>query len=155
MIYFTDEGLSMPLLQDEVFSTQTEENLVMVRKLVGGYICKKLNLKASRTNPSEWVAMKGEGRLLEPCSEVMDTVEKADQLFTQFNGKKISLRKTSDPIGKVIKYILKEQPNLNPKVVKLYCRVKFFARLKLMNKALRSSKGRCVRYLKQTAQFLY
>ena len=145
----------MPLLQDEVFSTQTEENSVMVRKLVGGYICKKINLKARRNIPSEWVAKKGEGRPIESCSKVMDTVEKADQLFTQFNGNKISLRKTSDPIGKVIKYILREHQNLNPKVVKLNCRVKFFARLKLMNKALRLSKGRCVRFLKQTAQFLY
>ena len=145
----------MPVLDDEVFQTQTEENVVKVRKYVGGYICKKLNLKASKDNQSEWVSRKGEGRLLEPCQEVMHTIDKADMCFTQFNGKNISLRKTYNPIAKVLKFILRKHPQLDPKIVKLYCRVKFFARLKLMNKALRASKGKCVRYFKQTAQFLY
>ena len=77
----------MPVLHDEVFQTQTEENVSKVRKHVGGYICKKLNLKASKDNQSEWVSRKGEGRLLEPCQEVMDTIDKADMCFTQFNGK--------------------------------------------------------------------
>ena len=83
----------MPVLHDGVFQTQTEENVSKVRKHVGGYICKKLNNKASKDNKSEWVSTKGEGRLLESCQEVMDTIDKADMCFTQFDGKNINSAK--------------------------------------------------------------
>ena len=122
--------------------------------MVGGYICKKLKLEVKQ-NQSEWVALKGEGRLLEPSDEVMEVVDKADQVFAQFHSNHISLRKTFDPVGKVIRLIMKKYPNFDARIVKPYCRVKFFARLKLMKKAIHANKGRCVRYMKQSAQFLY
>ena len=41
LISCPDEGLDMPLLQDEIFETQIEENSQKVKRYVGGYICKK------------------------------------------------------------------------------------------------------------------
>ena len=56
-------------------------------------------------------------------------------------------------MGKVQKLILKKLVDVDPKIIKLYCKVKFYARLKLINEKLKTSKGRNVRYMKQTAQF--
>ena len=97
----------MPLLQDEVFETESEENYVKVKRMVGWYICKKLKLEVKQ-HQSEWVALKGEGRLLEPSDEVMEVVDKADQVFAQFHSNNISLPKTFDPVGKVIRLIMKK-----------------------------------------------
>ena len=108
LISCPDEGLDMPLLQDEIFETQIEENSQKVKRYVGGYICEKLKIKATKDNQSEWIALKGEGRLLEPSEEVMDAVNESDEVFSQFNGQKISLRQVSDPLGRLQRLILKK-----------------------------------------------
>ena len=108
LISCPDEGLGMPLLQDEIFETQIEENSQKVKRYVGGYICKKLKIKATKDNQSEWIALKGKGRLLEPSEEVMDAVNKSDEVFSQYNGQKLSLRQDSDPLGRVQRLILKK-----------------------------------------------
>ena len=75
---------------------------------------KKLKIKATKDNQSEWIALKGEGRLLEPSEEVMDAVNKSDEVFSQYNGQKLSLRQASDPLSRVQRLIA--QPRTYPQL---------------------------------------
>ena len=126
-----------------------------MRNYVGGYICRKLKLKSSGQVPNSWVHLKGEGRLLQPNENIQDILSKCDKIFSAFKGiSPFSLRKCRDPLGKVQNLITKTLVDVDPKLIKLYCKVKFYARLKLINEKLKTSKGRNVRYLKQTAQFI-
>ena len=125
-----------------------------MRSYVGGYICRKLKIKPADQVPNSWIHLKGEGRLIQPSEGIQDILEKCDKVFNDFNGMSISLKKCSNPLGKVIGLMMRKLQDINPKIIKLYCRVKFYGRLKLINQRLKESKGRRVRYLKQTAQFI-
>ena len=41
-------------------------------------------------------------------SSCLDAVNKSDEVFSQFDGQKLSLRQASDPLGRVKKLILKK-----------------------------------------------
>ena len=139
---------------DEFFQCENEMKAKEMRSYVGGFICRKLNIKPAKQVPKSWIHLKGEGRLIQPSEAVQDILEKCDKVFNDFNGISISLRKCHDPLGKVMGLMMKKFKDINPKIIKLYCKVKFYGRLRLLNQKLKESKGRRVRYLKQTAQFI-
>ena len=78
---------------------------------------------------------------------------KCDHYFNAFNGKGLKL--CHDPLAKVQNFILKKNPNFPPRIVKLFCKVKFYSRIKQLNVKLKLQNARkSVRALKQTAQFI-
>ena len=91
------------------------------RNYVAGYICKKLMLQP-KTEPdsNSWISIKGEGRLLEPSSDLVKLCEECDKIFDVFNG--IGIRMCHDPLGKVISFILSKKPS-SPLIL-LHCFVK-------------------------------
>ena len=125
------------------------------RKYVAGYICRKLNLRRdlSKKDKSSWIYLKGEGRLLEPTSELIDLIKSCDKVFSQYHGNTIQVGK--HPLKKVQNLILSTHKNFDPKVVQLYCKVRFFSRVKDFNKSLKiNKKAMNVRNFKQTSQFV-
>ena len=124
------------------------------RNYVAGYICRKLKLKPNtETNANSWISLKGEGRLLEPSSDLVKLCEKCDQIFDAFNGK--SVRICHDPLGKLISCILSKHPSFPPDIVELFCKVKFYSRIKDENKKVKiKTLNKTVRSLKQMAQFM-
>jgi hypothetical protein len=110
-------------------------------------------LKKDENNLNSWIYAKGEGRLTEPSSELKEMVAKCDILFDAYHGN--SLRVGKNPLAKLNSMILTEYPSFPPKIVELFCRVKFFSRIKDMNIQLKLSRGKSsVRSLKQTGQFI-
>ena len=138
----------MPDCHDELFQFEHEKKATEMKNYVGGYICRKLKLQSSEQVPNSWVYLKGQGRLLQPDEAIQDVLSKCDKIFSAFNGTSpFSLRKCKDPLGKVQNLITKKL--VDPKIIRLYCKVKFYARLKLINEKLKTSQGRNVRYLKE------
>ena len=80
-------------------------------------------------------------------------MSKFDENFNQFHGS--GVRVCEAPFDKLFDIIINEYPTINPKVVKLYLKVKFFARLKQLNQEIKMNKLKqnTVRAMKQTAQF--
>ena len=80
--------------------------------------------------------------------------EKVDEKFDQFHGS--GVRVCEAPFEKLFENVMNEYPTINPNVVKLYIKVKFFARLKQLNQEIKMKKLKhnSVRAMKQTAQFL-
>jgi hypothetical protein len=137
-------------IEDESILVEVESN--EPRNYVAGYICKKLNLLPSDTeNLSSWVSVKGEGKLVEPSPNLISMVAKCDDLFDVFHGKGIKVGK--NPLEKVSSFILAEHPDFPPKIVNLFCKVKFFSRLKALNNNIKLSRVKTVRNLKQIGQF--
>ena len=102
------------------------------REYVAGYICHKLKLKTkSNYKSNSWIHFKGEGRLKEPTDKLSDLCAKSDVVFNKFHGK--GLRMCKDPLGKVQHLILSKYPNFPPRIVRLFCKVKFFARIRQFN----------------------
>ena len=102
------------------------------REYVAGYICHKLKLKPkSKNNSNSWICFKGEGRLKEPSDKLSDLCAKSDIIFDNFHGK--GLRICRDPLGKVQHLILSKYPNFPPRIVRFFCKVKFFAHIKQFN----------------------
>lgn len=82
----------------------------------------------------------------------MDICRKTNELFDIFNGQ--SLKRCLDPIGSVIRLVLRKYPAFDMKVVKYFVRMKFFSRVKRKNIDLKLKKSTNVRVFKQTAQFV-
>ena len=97
------------------------------RNYVIGFVARKLGVK-QKQNSSEtaWVSLKGKGRLLEPREDLKSVCEISDKMFDSFHGN--GLRMCKDPFFSLCKQIMKENPSFPVKVVRLYCRVKFYAR---------------------------
>jgi hypothetical protein len=102
-------------------------------------------------NLNSWISVKGEGKLVEPSTDLISMVAKCDDLFDVFHGKGIKIGK--NPLEKLTSFILKEHPDFPPKIVNLFCKVKFFSRLKDLNTQLKMSRVKNVRSLKQIGQF--
>ena len=75
-----------------------------------------------------------------------------NEIFNKFNGP--FLKKCVDPIGSVVKVILRKFPSYDIKIVKYFCKMKFFSRIKNKNLELRLKNPTTVRFYKQTAQFV-
>ena len=76
-----------------------------------------------------------------------------DKLFDEFHGK--SIRIVPDPLGKLQTLILKKHASFPPRIVSLFCKVKFFSRLRQLNVKLKlKTLNQSVRAYKQSAQFL-
>lgn len=125
------------------------------RNYVAGYICKKLSLIPHETlslKPNSWISWKGEGKLIEPNSELVELIAKCDNLFDKFHGKGIRVMK--NPLEKLCEKIQSENPDFPTEIVKLFCKVKFFSRIKDLNNQLKLSRKKSVRCFKQLGQFL-
>ena len=142
-----------PLLRDEFFDKTDRESEIL--RYIAGAMCHKFKLETKvSTQQSSWISLKGLGKLKEPSDELFETVKQFDELFDLFQG--VRLRRGFDPIGKCKLFIQSKFPDFNSKAILYFCRVKFFAKIRLMNKELRLKKygAQNVRFYKQTAQFL-
>ena len=73
-------------------------------------------------------------------------------MFNIYHGN--GLRKCKYPFDNLCKQIMKENPSVPVKVVKLYCRVKFYAPFRQLNRDIKiKNLNKSVRTYKQTAQF--
>ena len=122
---------------------------------VAGYIGRKLGYRPNEPqNPTSWIAIKGHGHLFEPSSDLRNICKGCNTIFNQFHGKELTF--CLDPVKKVEDKILDQNPTYPPRVVKLFCKIKVFNRIKRLNCKLKESKGsKSARSLKQTAQFLF
>lgn len=139
-------------LTDEFYDFNCEIN--EGRNYVAGYITKKLNLPTAETfDQSNWIHIKGGGKLKQPTTETVEICAKCDSIFNEFN--KSSLRLCYNPLGKVTNLILRRHPTFPPRIVKLFCKVYFYSRLKQISKDIKLKKiKKSVRTLKQLAQFI-
>jgi hypothetical protein len=104
-------------------------------------------------NLNSWIHIKGEGKLIEPSAELKEIIAKCDSLFDAFHGRQMRIGK--NPLEKLNTLILKEHPSFPQKIVSLFCKVKFFSRIKDLNTQLKLTRGKAsVRSLKQTGQFI-
>ena len=124
-------------------------------KYVVGYIGRKLGYRQSSTpNPSSWVSIKGKGYMFEPSRDLINICKGCNVIFNQFHGMELNF--CVNPLKKVEELILDKNPTYPPRVVKLFCKIKFFHRIKKLNASLKEKKGSTsVRSLKQTAQFFF
>ena len=113
-------------VDDELHELELNSN--EPRNYVAGYICNKLNLvQSNKTEENSWISIKGEGRLKVPSSELLEIIGKWDDIFDDFHGK--GLRVGKNPLEKLNALILKKHPNFPPKILILFCKVKFFSRI--------------------------
>ena len=141
------------MVRDEFFDKTDRESEIL--KYIAGAMCHKFQLDTKvSTVCDSWIGLKGFGKLKEPSDEVFEIVKQFDDLFDSFQGS--GLKKGFDPIGKCKTFIQSKFPDFNPKAILYFCRVKFFAKIRIMNKELRLKKcgAKNVRYYKQTARFL-
>ena len=160
-----DEFLSVNLideldldLPDNVYCKYQKNEIpelnVEARDYVAGYITHKLKLSASNDRkPNSWISLKGEGRLQEPNEKLKEIVAKCDNIFDQVLGKGLSDLK--NPLEKLKTEILNQNPDFPPQIVTLFCKVKFYSRIKVLNVNLKLNRMKnSVRSLKQMGQFL-
>ena len=142
-----------PLLVDEFFDRSDREEEIL--RYIAGAMCYKFKLetKASSKHDS-WIGIKGFGRLKEPSDEVFEKVKQFDNLFDLYQDS--GLKSGFDPIGRCQKFIQSKYPDFNAKAILYFCRVKFFAKIRIMNKELQPKKygAKNVRFYKQMAQFV-
>ena len=122
---------------------------------VAGYIGRKLGYRPDKAdNPTSWISIKGHGHLFEPSSDLRSICKGCNVTFNRFHGKELTF--CLDPLKKVEDKILDKNPTYPPRVVRLFCKIKFFHRIKRLNCTLKENKGsKSARSLKQTAQFLF
>ena len=146
----TSSGSNIKSLE---FSHIPQYSNYQARNYVIGYIGKKLGLQPRKgAVPNSWIALKGKGKLFEPNDFLIEMCEKIDDKFDEFHGSGVRLCEA--PFEQLFDLIMKEYPTFLPKVVKLYCKVKFYARLKQLNYELKMNKlNKSVRPFKQNAQF--
>ena len=127
---------------------------VEARDYVAGYITHKLKLSASNDRkPNSWISLKGEGRLKEPNEKLKEIVAICDNIFDQVLGRGLSDLK--NPLEKLKTEILNQNPDFPPQIVTLFCKVKFYSRIKVLNVNLKLSRMKnSVRSLEQMGQFL-
>ena len=71
----------------------------------------------------------------EPSEKVKRLCNECDKMFDEFHGK--SLRIVPDPLGKLQALILKRHTSFPPRIVSLFCKVKFFSRIRQLNVKLK------------------
>ena len=123
------------------------------KNYVIGFVGKKLGLKGKMPTSETWIGLKGQGKLLEPSDELINICDKCDIMFDKFHG--AGFRDCSDPQKALVKFILDEYPTFPIRIVQLFCRTKFYARLKHLNNDLKmESYKKSTRMYKQTGQFV-
>ena len=65
--------------------------------------------------------------------------KKVNEMFNKFNGS--FLKNCPDPLGKLVKLTIQKWPNFDSKIVKYFCRMKFFARIRRINIELKLKKS--------------
>ena len=118
------------------------------RKYVAGFVARKLGLRSrNKQSTDSWISFKGKGKLYEPSDDLMKICDICDIKFDIFH--KDGLNKCKKPFELLFSEIMAA------KFVKLYCKVKVFARIRLLNRDIKLKKlNKSVRMFKQTAQFL-
>ena len=90
---------------------------------------------------------------MEPSSDLIEMCARCDQLFEEFHGN--GIRSCYNPLEKIQSSISKSNPTFPPRIVELFCKVKFYSRIKQLNINMKIKKhNKSVRALKQNAQFL-
>ena len=110
-----------------------------------GYITRKTYKKFPNSNRnlkkthSKWISMKSRGFLTYPEASLLVRMKGYDESFNSFHGKKINME--VDPIGELLKIILPQKcSKIRRYEVKLYINIRFFGRIKELNKNLQISK---------------
>ena len=99
-----------------------------------------------------WIALNGEGKLFGPTDDFKYIIKRCDTMFDVYNGK--CLRICNNPLEQVVKLILGEHPTFPPNVVRLYSKVKFFARICQLNQDIQVKHlNKSVRVYKNKGQF--
>ena len=121
---------------------------------VVGFVGRKLGYQPSEIEkPDSWISLKGQGNFFEPCSDLINICKISNKYFNAFHGSELKFG--LNPVKKLEDLIFKKNPTFPPRVVKLFCKVKFHHRLRLLNAKLKMEKGaKTVRSFKQMAQFL-
>ena len=126
------------------------------KNMVVGFVGRKVGMKPKKNPPADsWITLKGKGKLFEPTDNLKNICEQIDIVFENFNGS--GLLMCSNPLERVINLVKMEYPTFPISVVKLYCKVRFHARLRQLNgnmklKTLFSNKS--LRASKQVSQFV-
>ena len=121
---------------------------------IAGYICRKVGFEGSSTSdPNSWIALRGEGRLIQPSTMMKDLVDKCDKVFNEFHGSGLEICR--NPIHRVVNKILSKYVTMPPRVALLFCKVKFFMHMKKFNVVLKQKRlNKSVRPFKQNAYFM-
>ena len=124
------------------------------RKYVAGFVARKLGLRPrNKQSTYSWISFKGKGKLYEPSNDLINICDICDIKFDIFH--KDGLNKCKKPFELLFSEIMTENPGFPANVVKLYCKVKVFARIRLLNRDIKLKKlNKSVRMFKQTAQFM-
>ena len=126
------------------------------RNYVVGFVARKTGLSPKKNPPADsWINLKGKGKLFAPDDNVMQICEICDSMFNDFNGSGIRLCKR--PMESLVKLVIDQHPSFPVKVVKLYVKVNFHARLRQLNNNIKIqslSNKKSIRAYKQTAQFV-
>ena len=148
----TETECTIPDLNDELLQTPDAERDIF--EYIVGAICWKFKLCSPDDikEKNSWICIKGEKKLIQPSEDIVDICRKTNELFDIFNGQ--SLKRCLDPIGSVIRLVLRKHPAFDMKIVKYFVRMKFFSRVKRKNIDLKLKKSTNVRVFKQTAQFV-
>ena len=157
-IFDSIEGLKViEIKSDQNDSPQRKKSKQMsnsqARNYVIGFVGKKLGLQPKKNpNPDSWIKIKGKGRLFEPSDDLVEICEVCENRFEEINGSGVSLG--DNPLGGIIKSIMSEFPSFPKPVVTLFCKTKFFGRIRQLNNDLKLQKlNNSVRVFKQKAQF--
>ena len=121
---------------------------------VVGFVGHKLGYEPStEEKPDSWIAAVGGKKLHHPNEDLKDMCRKCNVKFNEFHGN--SLKNCKDPLLKLENLIKSSFPGIPRNVSRLFCKVRFFSRLRRLNQRSKDiSKSNTVRALKQKAQFL-
>lgn len=126
---------------------------------ISGYLAKKLNKKypemlKMNAEGCDWIKIKSRGSLAYPSEDLVKSVNIYEEVFRTVHGN--DLCREGDPIGKTIEEISRVDKRWPKEVIKLFVKLRFFHRLKLLNNELKARfKTKSTRTFKQSAQFLF
>ena len=157
----TFDGSFIPQLNTD--EEEVEENYIGMKvdkeeddeeafNYVAGYVGRKLGYDpAVDTNSNSWISIVGGEKFHHPSEDVKTMCRNCNTQFNEFHG--YSLRLCNDPVTKLQKLIHKNYPTIPPKLSRLFCKVKFYSRLRRLNSKIKSSsQTKSVRAMKQVAQ---
>ena len=98
-----------------------------------------------------WIELKRRGNLRVPSEKFFKTCQSFEQHFLEFHGETVNLN--HDPIGTLCTLIKDLYPEWPDEVIKLFVKVRFFHRIKVLNRRIKMLSNKC-RDFKQKGQFL-
>ncbi len=107
-------------------------------KYIAGFISHKFHLPPGESNGSSWIDEKSNGKLIVPTTNLTKQCLELDVSFNKFHGDKISFE--PNPIENFNKFAGLFHSSIDPKIIELFGRCRFYARLKQLNQELSKKK---------------